>query len=380
MTLANHSIKSLSQPHFVPRNDTYVDQRARWAVKEINSVEWDQLLTGFDDTCFEQTAEFATERWGEHRTVCVKIERNGDVVGGACVAIFGLPGLGRGLAYVKHGPVWRQNGQTTDYENYRSVIAQLIQKFGREQGHALVIVPRPHPGMQAREYDVLYEMGFESGRDTRDPNRYFVDISLSLEDQFKSLDQKWRYNLKRARSNDLDIDWSGDDSAISKFTELYNEMNARKGFNSTDPMDSLKEMALNLPHALKPQIVFASHAGRPIAGAVVMTCGDVAYYVFGGSRKEALPLRAGYAVQWAIIEKLKQQGVTWYDLGGEAGANGLRQFKKGLSGKRGIVLETRGELKFCCGPGSKLACKLVLGASEISRALRATRTAVRITK
>lgn len=60
--------------------------------------------------------------------------------------------------------------------------------------------------------------------------------------------------------------------------------------------------------------------------------------VFGGSDSAALSLKGGYALQWWIIRWLLPQGVRWYDLGGEAQEQGLRQFKKGLVGKRGIVV------------------------------------------
>lgn len=341
-----------------------------WSLSTVEPDAWDQLLAEFDDSSFEQSAAFATERWGRHRTVCVKIERSGTIVGGACVAVLGLPGIRRGIAYVKYGPVWRQSGQGINYDTYRSALSLLVQKFGVEQGHALVVVPRPYPEIQTREYEVLHEMGFESGRPTLDPNRYLVDLSLDTDEQFKSLGQKWRYNLKRARSNNLEITWSDDQESVSKFIDLYSEMISRKNFDSTDPMGALRGMMTNLPHALKPKIVLAYHSGRPIAGAAVVICGDVAYYMFGASRDEALPLRAGYGVQWNIIENLKQQGARWYDLGGECGEGGLRQFKNGLVGKRGVIVATRGERQYCSGVGSKIARTLVIGASEARRVLR----------
>ncbi|MCH9766129.1 MAG: GNAT family N-acetyltransferase [Alphaproteobacteria bacterium] len=380
MTIPEYSRHTVFEPSTVLASDVSTSSLDNWEIKTAKPDDWDQVVAQFDDVSFEQTAAFAAERWGAHRLVCVTIERAGKTVGGACVIIFRLPGLRRGVAYVKHGPAWRSRGGKVFYENYRSVITMLRRKFCYEQGHALVIVPRPFPQILPREFEILREMGFESGRQSRDPNRYLVDLSLSTEDQFKSLGQKWRYNLKRALSNNLEIKWSDDDEAISNFIELHSEMVSRKNFNNTDPMGALRSMQASLPLSHKPQTVLAYHSGRAIAGAVVMTCGDVSYYIFGASRDEALSLRAGYAIQWSIIEKLKQQGAKWYDLGGEAGAGGLRQFKNGLAGKRGVILDTQSEVQYCRGLRSRIARMLVIGASEVVRILRTPRTSDRNAK
>ncbi len=372
-TTLERSSHTYFEPTTVLTRDVPASSLDDWKIKTIEPGEWDKIIAQFDDISFEQTAAFATERWGAHRLVCVTIERAGKVVGGACVIIFRLPGLRRGVAYVKHGPVWRSRSSEVIYENYRSVIQQLCHKFCHEQGHALVVVPRPFPEILSREFEILREMGFESGRQSRDPMRYLVDLSLDTDDQLKSLGQKWRYNLKRAMANDLEIKWSDDDEAISEFIELHSEMVSRKNFNNTDPMGAVRSMQATLPSSLKPQTVLAYKSGRAIAGAVVMNCGDVSYYIFGASRDEALSLRAGYAIQWSILQKLKQQGAKWYDLGGEAGTGGLRQFKNGLAGKRGVILDTQSEVQYCRGFKSQMARTLVIGASEVVRMLRTLR-------
>jgi hypothetical protein len=50
-------------------------------------------------------------------------------------------------------------------------------------------------------------------------------------------------------------------------------------------------------------------------------------------------LKAGYALQWNVLCWLRENSnVKWYELGGP-GDPGIKQFKKGLSGKRGVLLE-----------------------------------------
>jgi Acetyltransferase (GNAT) domain len=373
-----HSLVSPSrpQPSRNLRGSEVAGRSQTYAVRQIPHEDWDRLLPEFEDTSFEQTAAFASSRWGPDRTVCLAIENAGVIVGGACVVLFRFPVLRRAVAYVKYGPVWRRNGAKIGSKDYRSIVAALVQHLGEEQGHAIVLAPRPSPDYFDQERQDLRALAFEAGRPTNDPNRYFVDLALDEEVQFRNLGQKWRYNLRQSRKNNIQIVWSDDPESIREFNSLYSLMKTRKAFDDCDPADALLSMRRRLPRSLKPQIVLAYHNGNPIAGAAIATCGDTAYYMFGASRDEALPLRAGYAVQWAITQKLREEGVRWYDLGGSVGTEGLRQFKCGLVGKKGTVVDTQGELCYCSGIGARMIFSAVISASKIIQVLRTCRAAL----
>mgnify|MGYP001089640723 FL=1 len=61
---------------------------------------------------------------------------------------------------------------------------------------------------------------------------------------------------------------------------------------------------------------------------------------------EATALNAGYVLQWHVMRWLRENTkVRWYELGGP-GDPGIRQFKKGLAGKRGVLLAVR-EFHYC---------------------------------
>ena len=78
-------------------------------------------------------------------------------------------------------------------------------------------------------------------------------------------------------------------------------------------------------------------------------------------------MKAGYTLQWWIVRWLSaQRGMRWYDLGGEVGERGLRQFKKGLVGKRGAIVVTNGEYD----RWMHLRCRV---AADLVYALRAAR-------
>ena len=55
-------------------------------------------------------------------------------------------------------------------------------------------------------------------------------------------------------------------------------------------------------------------------------------------RTEGAEINASYALQWAIVDRLRREGrCRWYDLGGDGNSPGLVQFKTGFVGSTGKV-------------------------------------------
>jgi hypothetical protein len=333
---------------------------------------WDATLAGFDDASWEQTACWTEARWGGRRSSHLLVRRGGVPIGGARVVVFRVPVLRRGLAWVKFGPFWRRHGTSPEPAVYRAVAGALVDEYCGRRGHCLAVIPRPSPDHHADEIGMLGGLGFVARRPVRDPNRYLVDLALPRAERLASLDQKWRYNLRQALRSGVECRAGDDAAGLAAFADLHARMIARKRFD--DPAGAAVLGALGtLPAAMRPRAVLALHQGRPVAGAVVALCGDVAYYVFGASDDTALPLKAGYALQWWIVEWLSALGVRWYDLGGEAGEPGLRQFKKGLVGKRGTVLVMPGELEHATRPAARLAADAIHRVRELHRRARGLR-------
>ncbi|MCP4937025.1 MAG: aminoacyltransferase [bacterium] len=336
----------------------------------VDQETWDNLIDVFEDTSPEQTGVFMNERWGKNRTICIILKHGDEIVAGACVVLFVLPLLGRGIAYIKHGPLWRRREVPLDICDYSAAIEALVNEFGRKQGHAVLFMPRPCPKTLDMEEKALREAGFTGGRENIDPNRYVVNATLDEDEQLRSLGQKWRYHLRRVLKNDLTISVGNQEEDIEAFKSLYSSMISRKRFDSTDPIDALPKMLVDLPESLRPTIFLCRHKDQLVAGAVVCICGDTAYYVFGASNHQALSLKAGYGVQWSILEFLRMRDIKWYDLGGEAGTTGLGQFKKGLVGKEGIIMQVPGELYYCPDFTARCVSQIIFTAHKVLRKLR----------
>jgi hypothetical protein len=339
------------------------------AVDNVPDATWDGALAAFDDSHHEQTACYAVKHWNSRDSHLLL--RDGDVpVAGARLAVITLPALNAGLAFLRFGPFWRRRDKTPDWDVYRSAIAALVDEYCVRRGHCLSITPRPHPDFYRLECAVLSECGFAVRRKVADPNRYLVDVSLDEETLMRSLEQKWRYNLRQALANNFDIRLCESDDDLRTFQSLYGTMVSRKNFSSTTPVHLIDELRDGLPAPLRPRLVMAFHQGRPVVGATIGLFGDTAYYMFGASDDAALSLKGGYALQWWIVRWLRAQGVRWYDLGGEADQRGLRQFKKGLVGKRGTVVVMNGEYDRWTQWSGRAAADLIYSLRAAQRALR----------
>lgn len=338
-------------------------------VDSVPAAAWDKLASEFDDLNYDQIACYSAGQWGE-RVSHLLLRRQGESMAGARIAIVTLPGCKRGLAFLRFGPFWRHRGRAADLDVYRAAIAALVEEYCVRRGHCLTVIPRPNPEFYQQESQVLSDFGFSVRRRVPDPNRYLVDLSLDEEAQMRSLDQKWRYNLRQALANDFDIRLCESEADVRTFQSLHATMVTRKGFYNADMVHLLPDLAAQLPETSRPRIALAFHQGRAVVGATVALLGDTAYYVFGGSDSAALSLKGGYALQWWIIRWLSTQKVRWYDLGGEAQEPGLRQFKKGLVGKRGAVVSMTGEYDYWTQTSGRLLGDAIYGLRGLQRSIR----------
>jgi hypothetical protein len=340
-------------------------------IDTIPDERWDDAVRLFDDSHHEQTVRFAVGRG--HGCDSRLLLSNGDgPLAGARVAMMTLPALRSGLAFLRFGPFWRRRDRAADSDVYRAVVAALVGEYCVKRGHCLTVAPRPNPDFYPIEIEVLAAQGFAIRRKTADPKRYLVDLALDEDAQMRSLEQKWRYNLRQALGNKLEVRICESEADVQTFRALYATMVARKNFAAPEPDHLIGgHCAEGGPHC---RLVLAFHDGKAVAGATVGIFGDTAYYMFGASAVEALALKAGYALQWWIVRWLSERGgVRWYDLGGEVGEEGLRQFKKGLVGKRGAIVMMNGEYDRWTHVTGRLTADVIYGLRAAQRAIRGWR-------
>ena len=316
-------------------------QEGEASVRYVTAREWDRFAAGHADVVSEQTSVFAESRWGTHRVERIIVERAGEIIGGAVVVVVKVPASERGLAVLKWGPLWRRKDRAADPARLRLTLAALKAEYVDRRGCFLSIQPHADPDHGDMAVRALHELGFVSGSRLPFPDRYLVNVAIPAEELKTSLDQKWRYNLKKSLRNGLEISLVDADQGYPVFMELYGKMLERKQFQDSSAIGTLADLVAHAEESLRPVFVLVRHDGRPTAGAVLGVSGDRAVYLYGATDDRALRLKAGYAMHWWIAEWLCQRSdVRWYDLGGSDGDTGLHQFKKGFCGKAGRIVAT----------------------------------------
>ncbi|MDQ8726991.1 GNAT family N-acetyltransferase [Bradyrhizobium sp. LHD-71] len=332
---------SLSDPAW---NRDDVDRRApdRAGLRPVFShaiapEQWDALAASFDGICQEQTCAFSAGRWPSLRLEPRLFRIGDEVVGGALVMTRSLPfGLGT-LAICKWAPMLKNAERPDRLPLYRGMVEALIEEFANRRGAILSVLPRALAVDDDKHAEILSERGFRAGSNVPFPDRYLVNLQIGDAEQRASLDQKWRYHLKRAFKSGLTFE-RADASAFGEFDRLYRAMSERKKFPDYSAYRSLKSM-FEMPEQLRPELFFVRKDAAIVAGAVIFKAGDTTSYMYGATTDEALPLRAGYFLQWQIIAWLRENTkARWYDLGGTDGFTGLHQFKKGLVGDAGRIV------------------------------------------
>lgn len=340
--------------------------RFRAEVVERPGTEWDSLAAGFGDMCMEQTIAFMGARWGKLHPLGVLLREEGvaEPVAMALVLLATLPVLGIGMAYVKFGPLWRRAGAAVDPQILYAMLEALKREFSGKRRLLLRIMPPADPGHEEVWRDALARAGFSIHAAAPDRERYLVDLTLSEPEQLASLGASWRANLKKV-SNELEITEPDLVTGIPVFMALYRGMVARKQFDDHHGIDDLPKLAAEAGSALGMRLFLASHQGKPVVGSILIGTGERVFVPFSATSDAALALRAGYALRWAIINRLRGSGARYLDLGGAEGDAGLKSYKLGNVGKRGRVADIPGEFDFAPNSLSAAAARAI----ELGRGL-----------
>lgn len=168
-----------------------------------------------------------------------------------------------------------------------------------------------------------------------------IDLNPSEEDIINSFRQKTRYNIRLAERKGVTVEAveAGDENLAIMY-ELMAVTAKRAGVFLRD-----KKYFYDFwrGHAAggNGQLFLARYEGSVVAGAFITHLGHKALYKDGGSGREHANVQAPYALQWGIIQWLKEQGITEYDLHGTPPADkindethplhGLARFKTGFN-------------------------------------------------
>ena len=348
-------------------NNTLNSSLYRSEVNGVAESEWANLVDCFQDANIYQTWSYGAVRWGEERLSHLVLRRNNEVVAVAQLRIIHFPFFRSGIAYLRWGPLCHPRGREFEPEILRQMAIALHEEYVQKRGLLLRVLPNAFAGSQRAElflaaFSQLAGMPLQTSNAER---TLLLDLTPSLEELRKHLDQKWRNQLNRAEKNGLSIREGTAPEDFQVFAGIYHSMRFRKKFDTTVDINEFARIQQRLSETQRMKIMNCLQQGAPVAGIVCSAMGDSAVYLLGATGENGLNAKGTYLLQWAMIKWLKQNGIHHYDLGGiDPERNpGVYHFKRGLSGREVSYV---GQISLC----ENLFSSLLMSAGDFVRRRR----------
>ena len=254
---------------------------------------------------------------------------------GAQVLFRRLP-FGLSFGYIPKGPIGK---------NWEKIIPEAISLCEQENAFVLYIEPDEWDNNKDEGHPLISK-GFNPSPISIQPRRTMV---LSLkgreEEWLNNMKQKTRYNIRLARKKDVAIERSND---IKLFNDLIKVTGSRDKFGVHTEQyyeDVFKIFSKNQDCVL----LIAKYKKTPLAGIMVFSRGERAWYFYGASNSLDRNRMPTYLLQWEAMRWAASRGCTEYDLWGipdeeqdilemdfmsrSEGLWGVYRFKRGFGGE-----------------------------------------------
>jgi lipid II:glycine glycyltransferase (peptidoglycan interpeptide bridge formation enzyme) len=270
----------------------------------------------------------------EHFAITVK---DGDtVVGGAVVGKW-IFAPGRCFYYVQDGPILPSEPQAAEQvhdalmagvEGHRLAERELVSHLRIEpRWTALPDFVKGFTG--APPFD-----GYTEPRTT-----LRVDLRADDEQILAQMKPKGRYNVRVAARHGVGVVRDDSEQGLLDFMRIQRRTARRQGLGVKPPR-YFRALFDEFSSQRAVGLYFAQYRGRRLATALVVFCGPMATYFYGGSLELHRRVMAPYALHFEIMRAARRRGCEWYDLWGVAAADagphkwdGISTFKRKFGGE-----------------------------------------------
>jgi len=247
-----------------------------------------------------------------------------------------IPFLNVGVAEVDWGPIWHHDQGDMEGEALGQLLDALKKEYCLKRKLELRIRPQSTvlPDNNARVEDIFTNHGFQKNTAVRPYHTVVIDLRKPLETIRAEFHQKWRNQLNVAERADLKYEYGTSIEYFDRFYAIYKEMWKAKTFPTGVRLPIIRKLQRQLPQSGKFMITLIREGKTDIGATVCSALGDTMLYFLGatlpGERTDGRP---GYLLQWLHIQKAKEMGMRWYDLGGYNDDNpAIARFKKRMNG------------------------------------------------
>lgn len=317
-------------------------------VDRVDEAGWHAVLDQFTDGNIYQTLPYEAVRTSREKISQLVLKRDGVVVAAAQARIMKVPFVKAGIAYVRWGPVWRRRGGQQDPEIFRQAIRALRNEYAVRRGLVIRLYPALFRDPLSSFPSILGEEGFSHAKDAVD-RTLCLDITRPATELRAGLRSHWKRYLKVAEKGGLEIIEGTDSKLFEEFILLYRQMLDRKQFAEPNDIRQFQAAQERLPEKYKMKIMLCKSGGEMCAGLICSAIGDTGVYLFGATSDAGLKARGAYLLHWRLIEWLKAQGISTYDLHGINPVTnpGTYRFKADLCGDSGRDVTFLGRFESC---------------------------------
>lgn len=264
-------------------------------------------------------------------------ERGNSLVALSLVRERRIPIIGVCKYFIERGPV------ADEAENVSAHLKHLVECLG-DTALWIRVSPYVHDDQRTAYAEQIEQQGFQLAPPSQYSHTVVVELDKSEEDLWGQLGNHLKRQLKKATRQGISVHRAQTQDDVSQFIDAYNRFATQRDLQKVPCELSRPLYDVIFQHKQRGGIWFAEQENQILAGVAVLVSGKRAVFEWGYSsldeRTRYLP--ASHCLHWEVINWAKEQGLTYYDLGGYNGAQGedygLNRFKLEFSRQRQIFL------------------------------------------
>jgi len=305
-------------------------------ISYLEKDHWNNFVASMPGGSVLQTYE-----WGEFKSafgwqpIRLMLEEDEKIVAGISI-------LKREIPFINHCFFYAPRGPVLDFGR-KELLQELLETVEKEADRQHAISLKIDPEILEEESNVLANLrslGFEKALKEVQPRATFVlDLNRSLEEILMGFEEKTRYNVRLAEKKGVEVKEEASEKGVRLFYGLYLETARRDKF-LIHPLIYYQKLQQILFPAGMGTVFLAYYQGKPIAGVIIFTLGEKAWYMYGASASEFRNVMPNHLLHWEVIKWAKARGIKQYDLWGIPACPteshplyGVYRFKKGFRGK-----------------------------------------------
>lgn len=278
-------------------------------IRELNTAaqqDWDAFIKNHPNGCFMQTCSWADFKEIEgYKTFRYGLFLNNQLIGG-CICYLYPQSNKANLLIAPGGPILP--------EEYAASALQLLlhtaEKLAQELG---AIALRIEPLWTSKPADL--KKFVRAPADLLPSETLLIDLTPELSEILAAMKPKGRYNIRLSQRYGVTTEFSSDSQKIPVLYELFWETVQRQKFFG-EPYGFFINLCQTLFKSDMAEIGIAYWQGEIIAAILVVYCGQVATYLYGGRSLAHPQVMANYSLHWEAMQRAKLRGCPFYDFYG----------------------------------------------------------------